>query len=143
LSELTLKVRPAPGEAICRLDQIDPDLGTWRLVWHEWDQPFRVFLVRRGGRVFAYRNQCPHALAHLDNPPGEFLSPDRRHLRCAFHGALFRIDDGHCIAGPCRDRRLAPFPIRVADGTVFVAEAAGPVYDRNRARVRLARGHRG
>jgi nitrite reductase/ring-hydroxylating ferredoxin subunit len=143
LSQVTLKARPAPGQAICRLDQLDPDLGTWRLIWHEWDQPFRVFLVRQGDNVFAYRNQCPHALAYLDHPPGAFFSHDRQYLQCSFHGALFRIEDGHCVAGPCRERRLTPFPIRIANGVVYVAEPEKPAYERTRARVRLARGHRG
>ena len=143
MSETTLPARPAPGEALCRLDALDADLGTRRLVWHEWDAPARVFLVRRGDEVYAYRNRCPHALAHLDHPPGEFLSPDRRHLRCAFHGALFRIDDGHCVDGPCRGRSLTAFPVRVEDGVVYAAAPAKPVSGRRDMRVRLARGHRG
>lgn len=143
MSHVALEARPAPGTPICRLDELDPELGTWRLSWQEWDEPYRVFLVRKGETVYAYRNQCPHALAHLDHPPGDFFSRDRRHLQCSFHGAMFRIEDGFCISGPCRDRRLRPFPIRVADGVVYVGEpdqsarAGAPLH------VRLARGNRG
>jgi nitrite reductase/ring-hydroxylating ferredoxin subunit len=148
MSLKTLEARPAPGTALAQVDEMDPDLGCLRLVWQEWDEPFRVFLVRRGERVFAYRNQCPHALVHLDHPPGDFFSLDRQHLQCAFHGALFRVEDGFCVAGPCRDRSLRPFPIRVEDGVVFAAEPPKPneltaTRKRQPVHLRLARGQRG
>ncbi len=38
------------------------------------------------------------------------------------HGALFRIDDGRCLAGPCQGDRLEPFPIAVRDGVVYALE---------------------
>jgi nitrite reductase/ring-hydroxylating ferredoxin subunit len=143
MSLKALDARPAPGTALCRLDEMEADLGTLRLTWQEWDEPYRVFLVRQGDAVHAYRNQCPHALVHLDHPPGDFFSLDRQHLQCAFHGALFRIADGLCIAGPCRDRNLRPFPVRVADGVVYVAEPPAAKPKRQPVHARLARGQRG
>lgn len=126
MSHRRIEARPAPDSVICRLDEIAADLGTYRLTWFEWDGPYRVVVIRRGDRVYAYRNQCPHALAHLDHPPGDFFSLDRRHLECSFHGARFRIADGHCIAGPCKGRGLARFPIRVEDGLILVAAVEPP-----------------
>ena len=92
---------------LCRVDEIEPDLGTARFTWFEWDGPERVVIIRRHGDLYAYINRCPHALAHLDHPPGDFFSLDRRHIQCSFHGARFRIDDGHCIAGPCKGCSLS------------------------------------
>ena len=40
---------------------------------------------------------------------------------CATHGARFRIEDGHCVAGPCRGARLTVVPISVRDGAVHLA----------------------
>jgi nitrite reductase/ring-hydroxylating ferredoxin subunit len=37
---------------------------------------------------------------------------------CSTHGALFRVEDGVCLAGPCQGDRLEPYPIVVRDGVV-------------------------
>lgn len=55
-----------------------------------------------------YINACPHTGVPLA-PPGETpLSRDGLHLVCTLHGALFRIEDGYCIAGPCEGQSLQP-----------------------------------
>ena len=125
MSHRTLEARPRAGEVLCRVDEIAPDLGTARFTWFEWDGPERVVIIRRHGDLYAYINRCPHALAHLDHPPGDFFSLDRRHIQCSFHGARFRIDDGHCITGPCKGRSLRRFPIKIEDGVIRVAEPGG------------------
>lgn len=79
-----------------------------------------LILLRRGDAVQAYRNVCPHAGRRLDYAPGQFLLKDRT-LICAVHGASFNQVDGLCIAGPCRGEHLAPVPVRVEDGGVFLA----------------------
>ena len=43
---------------------------------------------------------------------------DRRHILCATHGALFRIEDGHCLAGPCKGKGLTAVAVAVAGGEV-------------------------
>ena len=53
------------------------------------------------------------------------LSNDRvdltgRRLICSNHGALFRVEDGLCIFGPCHTRSLARVPIRVAEGMIVL-----------------------
>jgi nitrite reductase/ring-hydroxylating ferredoxin subunit len=64
------------------------------------------FVVRSGGRLHAYRNACPHTGAPLNWSPNRFLTEDGDYLICALHGALFRIEDGLCVAGPCHGQRL-------------------------------------
>jgi nitrite reductase/ring-hydroxylating ferredoxin subunit len=41
---------------------------------------------------------------------------------CATHGALFEIEDGKCVYGPCLGRSLAPIRIRVEGGNVLLDE---------------------
>ena len=77
-----------------------------------------VLVVRRLGRVFAYVNSCPHVGAPLDWRSGQFLTRDKTHLLCASHGALFRIDDGLCIGGPCAGKALRPLSIMLKEGVV-------------------------
>jgi len=34
-------------------------------------------------------------------------------IQCATHGALFRIRDGYCVAGPCAGQGLIPLEVKV------------------------------
>ncbi len=81
----------------------------------------KVLVVRRGGRVFGYLNRCPHAGTPLDWVPGRFFCRSREYLMCAMHGALFEIETGLCIDGPCAGDRLAPVALRIEGGAVVLA----------------------
>lgn len=74
-----------------------------------------VVVLRRDGQVFAYRNLCPHAGRFLNWAPGRFLF-DHGRLVCAAHGAVFEVESGRCVDGPCRGSALAPVPVRWLDG---------------------------
>jgi nitrite reductase/ring-hydroxylating ferredoxin subunit len=104
---------------LCRLEAL-PDPGSLGLTIETAAGPLRLMLVRNGRRVVAYRNECPHIGAPLDWVPGRFLDIEKRHILCANHGALFRIEDGHCVAGPCGGRRLSPLSVHVDDGDVII-----------------------
>ena len=79
-----------------------------------------VMAIRQGDTVFAYVNSCPHVGTPLDMWPGRFLTRDGEYILCATHGALFRIEDGHCVAGPCVGRGLTPIDARVVNGVVNI-----------------------
>jgi nitrite reductase/ring-hydroxylating ferredoxin subunit len=68
----------------------------------------QVFLVRREGRVYAYRNRCPHRGIALEWASDRFLDPSASLIQCAHHGALFLIESGECVAGPCEGQSLQP-----------------------------------
>jgi nitrite reductase/ring-hydroxylating ferredoxin subunit len=72
------------------------------------------------GRAVAYENSCPHLGSPLDWVPDQFLDLEKRHILCATHGALFRISDGHCLAGPCVGKSLKPVPIRIDRGSIYL-----------------------
>jgi nitrite reductase/ring-hydroxylating ferredoxin subunit len=84
------------------------------------DWPLRGLAVQLpDGSVRAYENTCPHAGHPLDLLPHRFLTADRGHIVCASHGALFSLDTGLCVAGPCPGRMLRPLPVAVSsDGVV-------------------------
>ena len=79
---------------------------------------FRAFVVRTGDEVRGYLDLCPHAGWPLAMSDARRLTKDGAFLLCTGHGALFRRDDGMCIAGPCEGRALQPWPVRVQDGAV-------------------------
>ena len=105
-----------PGaRALCRLDDI-PDGGAIGVSVPSATGGFELILLRRGGRAFAYHNECPHAGRNLDYAPGQFLVRDGR-ITCAVHGATFGVESGACLGGPCRNGLVA-MPIDVVDGEV-------------------------
>lgn len=79
-----------------------------------------VFVVRRGLSVFGYANACPHTGTPLDWVEDQFMDHDKGHIMCATHGALFRIDDGHCVVGPCEGDSLPALPVSVRAGAVML-----------------------
>jgi nitrite reductase/ring-hydroxylating ferredoxin subunit len=81
--------------------------------------------VRRGDTVFAYENRCPHQGTPLDWMPDQFLDRTGRHLICATHGALFTLERGLCIAGPCLGDHLKRVPLETREGTLHALLAGG------------------
>jgi len=80
-----------------------------------------IFLVRQGDRVRGYVNRCPHRGTPLNWLPDQFLDRDGRHIVCATHGAVFRIEDGACLAGPCKGEALERVRVEVRSEEVFLA----------------------
>lgn len=62
-----------------------------------------------GEETRLFQNICPHSGGPLTASPIPPLSRDGDHLVCQTHGALFRIRDGLCVAGPCLGARLTPW----------------------------------
>ena len=84
------------------------------------DTALALIITRRGDQVSVFLNRCPHTGVSLDWVPGRFMDADNRFLQCAVHGALFRPDDGYCIAGPCAKQALTSLEAAVVDGEVRV-----------------------
>jgi nitrite reductase/ring-hydroxylating ferredoxin subunit len=82
-----------------------------------------LIVLRKGSRVFAYRNVCPHRGTSLDWVPDQFMSVDGAYLQCATHGALFEPETGECLAGPCRGKGLTPVAVAVQQGDVVLTQA--------------------
>jgi len=80
-----------------------------------------LLVVRRDGNLYAYVNSCPHIGTPLDFSPDRFLSYDAKYILCSTHGALFRIEDGHCISGPCAGDSLDPINVAVHNGQVKIS----------------------
>lgn len=79
-----------------------------------------ILLYRDQDEIHAWLNICPHAGRRLDYAPGKFLMQDGD-LVCAAHGATFRLDNGECVAGPCRGASLKAVPVQWLDEDVCLA----------------------
>ena len=83
----------------------------------------RFFMaIRQGNDIFVYVNSCPHVGAPLDLRPGQFLNVEKTHIICANHGALFEIENGCCVAGPCVGKSLTATPIAIQQGNIMLVE---------------------
>lgn len=103
--------KPPAGERLCALDDI-PSPGAKGFRFRQDDAVFAGVVVRRGDQLFGYVDSCPHAGWPLAGPSGRFLTRENDLILCGGHGALFRIEDGVCVAGPCPGQTLTPWPIR-------------------------------
>lgn len=80
---------------------------------------FHGFVVRQGEQVFGYVDRCPHMGLPLAQKLDEYVSAG--HIACSWHGALFEIGSGTCVAGPCPGAALTPWPVRVEAGAIMTA----------------------
>ena len=81
-----------------------------------------AFVVRFGGKVFGYINECGHLPAQLDWLPGEFFDDSKLYLIYSVHGALYAPDSGQCLGGRCHGKGLAPLPVGEIDGQVYLTQ---------------------
>ncbi len=84
------------------------------------DSKTAVFAVGYDGAVFVYLNECPHLGVNLDWQEDQFLDGDGQLIECSTHGALFEMDTGHCITGPCQGDSLTAIPHRIENGMVLI-----------------------
>jgi nitrite reductase/ring-hydroxylating ferredoxin subunit len=85
----------------------------------EFGLPAIGFVLRFDGQVVGYLNRCAHVPTELDWQPGQFLDSQRSWIICSIHGALYRPQDGRCVAGPCVGRALKPLRVAERDGRVY------------------------
>jgi nitrite reductase/ring-hydroxylating ferredoxin subunit len=110
-----------PGRVVCPLHELaDPGAKGFTMGGGDW--PLRGFVVRCGETVRAYVNHCPHAGFALNWQPDQFLAPDTPLILCVMHGALFEMESGVCVSGPCAGKALRPLPVRVERGYVMLEE---------------------
>ncbi|UTF59961.1 Rieske (2Fe-2S) protein [Gilvimarinus sp. DA14] len=79
-----------------------------------------VILIRKRGQAYAYHNLCPHVAIPLEWVEHEFLTSDGSLIQCANHGALFVIENGQCVSGPCAGQALRALSICEVDGGIYL-----------------------
>lgn len=79
-----------------------------------------VFAVKKNNRIYVYENSCPHLGIQLEWQPDEFLDDEASLIQCSTHGALFKIEDGVCLSGPCLGQSLTAVDFTVNDEQFIV-----------------------
>ena len=105
--------------AICHINDI-PDGNTKGFELNE----LSLFVVNQYGNFYVYRNRCPHLGVELNWLEDQFLDTDNALIQCASHGALFLIDSGECVSGPCNGQQLEPVPFKLENDQLLLTDIA-------------------
>lgn len=89
---------------VCDLKEL-PEIASKGIKTSESFYPSH-FLVKKNQEVFVYQNRCPHTGAPLEWKPDHYLDYENAFIQCALHGALFKIETGECLRGPCLGKSL-------------------------------------
>lgn len=82
---------------------------------------FSMVVLKCADGPRAFVNLCPHYSMPLDAGTGTFRN-EAGLLECLQHFALFRPEDGACIAGACLGSGLDPISLECDDkGRLFIA----------------------
>ena len=101
---------------ICAVDELEDGAArTFCIREHQ-----EAFIIRQGEQVHAYLNSCPHTGAPLNWLPDQFLDASGDYIQCSGHDALFRIDDGLCVHGPCSGQSLTALKLSVSGGRIRI-----------------------
>ena len=100
---------------LCHIDDIEESTSKGFEIAHKY-----IFAVKKEGQLFVYYNYCPHLGTPLEWQEDRFLDSDSALIQCSTHGALFVIETGTCILGPCKGKSLKAIPFIVGNGFVTV-----------------------
>lgn len=110
---------PKAGDILCTLSQIE-DGKAREFEFRSGSDLVQIFIQRRGNEIFAYHNCCPHAGSPLNMEDTVFMERSGTYLMCHTHGALFTLEDGLCVGGPCTGQSLQPVSIVLKEGKLIV-----------------------
>ncbi|MFN3498355.1 MAG: Rieske (2Fe-2S) protein [Pannonibacter indicus] len=84
----------------------------------------KIIVLRHQGALRAWLDSCPH---YSTGTPmawktDAYLNGEGTHLACHSHGALFDMDTGECVIGPCLGQQLTPVSIAVTPAGEIFAE---------------------
>lgn len=108
-------------DQLCHIDEINENQSKgFALEKHS------LIAVKHQGQLHLYINRCPHRGLPLEWQPDQFLDIERQYIQCSTHGALFQINTGHCIQGPCQGQALEPVLFTIDQGIVWVKPLESP-----------------
>ncbi|MDH5493676.1 MAG: metallophosphoesterase [Myxococcales bacterium] len=98
-----------------------------------------LLVLDASGRAHAYLDECKHLPISLGDVPRALdgiepqaacegraafdrLDASGEHLICQTHGAVYRLEDGVCVEGPCVGASLDAFHLEEIDGELFLMD---------------------
>lgn len=121
-------LRRPQEHSLCRLDEL-PEGQSKGFALNPEARYADILVVRTPAGIYAYRNRCPHTLAPMEWEPDQFLDFTGTVIQCGIHGALFRIEDGYCVSGPCARQSLQRIAVTVREGWLIALESLERIRD--------------
>ncbi|MDH5435221.1 MAG: Rieske 2Fe-2S domain-containing protein [Gammaproteobacteria bacterium] len=106
-------------EPVCRIDDI-PQNSACGFEVNNKGIVNNIIIVNWHNKFYIYKNHCPHTGVGLEWIPNQFFNGDNTYLQCSTHGALFRPEDGFCVAGPCAGKSLEKLPMTIIKKGVYL-----------------------
>ena len=107
------------SKVLCKLSDLE-HTGSKGVTIEHMGAPTPMFVVKKDESVFAYLNNCPHAGAPLEWKEDVFLNDEGEYIVCGMHGALFEIENGLCVDGPCFNDSLTPVAVSVVGDEIHL-----------------------
>ena len=82
-----------------------------------------IFVVHKKHHFYAYKNSCPHTGSPLNWQDDVFLDYEENNIQCSLHSAIFEIDTGRCIWGPCLHQALEKVHIYIRENKICLKAA--------------------
>ncbi len=82
----------------------------------------KIIALKKNAAVHLYVNRCPHLGLNLEFQPDDFLNYDETFIQCSTHGAMFTLDTGECVLGPCKGASLQEINFTLDGETIFLNE---------------------
>ena len=87
-----------------------------------------IVFLRRQGKAYAVRNECPHRGTRFTHPLGIYYFKGTNTITCGYHGWTFDVTNGACVAVPTEGPtsqvpgkvRLPTYPVEERAGIVWV-----------------------
>jgi len=79
-----------------------------------------IFVVHKDSQFHAYTNSCPHTGATLNWQEDQFLDMDNNFIQCSVHDALFEIESGYCVSGPCSGQAMHELALHIENDELYL-----------------------
>ena len=83
-------------------------------------QTLEIFILKRNGNIFAYKNHCPHTGVNLNWQPDVFMDFENLYIQCSIHGARFEVETGLCVWGPCINQSLMKVDFEIHEKNIYL-----------------------
>ena len=104
-----------PSVTLCQLDDIEEEGSKGFEI-----QGHKLFAVKKDNLVYVYQNRCPHLGVELEWDEDVFLDQEGKLIQCSTHGALFLIEYGSCVSGPCAGDQLTAIESKIEGNAVVI-----------------------
>lgn len=82
----------------------------------------KIIVLKKDAQLYLYENSCPHLGLNLEFQPDDFLNYDETFIQCSTHGAMFTLDTGFCVLGPCKGDHLNEVHFELQEDQIILTE---------------------